>query len=150
MTIKSILVAVDGSEQATKAAEVAADLAQSCGAKLIVLTVVKPVFGDERDELAELARMEHMERTEYEMLQERGRAIVKAAESSVCEKGLTDLESVVEVGDPAEVIIGMTETRRADFVVIGRRGHGALARLLLGSVSNKVVQLATVPCIVVS
>jgi nucleotide-binding universal stress UspA family protein len=150
LTIKTILVAVDGSTQAIKATEIAADLAQCSGAKLVVLHVVTPIFGGERDELAELARMEHMERTEYEMLQERGRAIVESAEFSARRKGVTSVEPVVEVGDPAGVIVKLTRARSADLVVVGRRGHGTLAGLLLGSVSNKIVQLADAPCLVVS
>ena len=150
MAIKTILVAVDGSTQATKATEIAADLAQRCGAKLVVLHVVSSIFGDERAKLAELARVEHMERTEYEMLQERGRAIIQAAEFSVRQKELTSVEPIVEVGDPAGVIVSMPRARSADLVVIGRRGRGTLAGLLLGSVSNKVVQLAHAPCLVVS
>ena len=150
MTIRTILVAVDGSPQAGKAAEMAAELARRCAAKLVLLHVVSPVFGDERDELAELARVEHMERTEYEMLQERGRAIVEAAEVSARQKGPLNLESLVEVGDPAGVIVSMARAQRADVVVVGRRGRGTLAGLLLGSVSNKVVQIADAPCLVVS
>jgi nucleotide-binding universal stress UspA family protein len=150
LTIKIILVAVDGSTQAIKATEIAADLAQCSGAKLVVLHVVTPIFGGERDELAELARMEHMERTEYEMLQERGRAIVESAEFSARQKGVTSVEPIVEVGDPAGVIVKLTRARSADLVVVGRRGRGTLAGLLLGSVSNKIVQLADAPCLVVS
>ena len=150
MAIKTILVAVDGSKQAIKATEIAADLAQHCGAKLVVLHVVSSIFGDELAKLGEFARVEHMERTEYEMLQERGRAIVQAAEFSARQKGLTSVEPIVEVGDPAGVIVSMTQARSADVVVVGRRGRGTLAGLLLGSVSNKVVQLADPPCLVVS
>ena len=151
MTIKTILVAVDGSKQAARATEAAADMARACGAKVLVLHVVAPVFeGSERDELTNLAHIEHMERTEYEMLQERGRAIVQGAEFSVRQKGLASVEPIVEVGDPAGVIVGMARARRADLVVVGRRGRGTLAGLLLGSVSNKVVQLADAPCLVVS
>lgn len=150
MAIKTILVAVDGSKQATEATEIAADLAQLCGAKLVVLHVVAHIYGDERATLEELARVEHLERTEYEMLQERGRAIVQAAEFNARQKGLTSVEAVVEVGDPAGVIVSMMQTRSADLVVVGRRGRGNLAGLLLGSVSNKVVQLAAAPCLVVS
>src|SRR5262249_7110617 len=62
MTIKTILVGVDGSKQAARADEVAADMAQSCGAKLLVLHVVAPIFeGSERDALANLAHIEHMD-----------------------------------------------------------------------------------------
>jgi nucleotide-binding universal stress UspA family protein len=150
MSIKTILVAVDGSTQAVMATEIAADLAQCSGAKLVILHVVTPIFGGEREELAELGRMEHLERTEYEMLQERGRTIVESAKLSARRKGVTNVEPIVEVGDPAGVIVKLSRARSADLVVVGRRGRGTLAGLLLGSVSNKIVQLADAPCLVVS
>ena len=48
--------------------------------------------------------------------------------------------------DPAEAIIEAARVGQADTIVIGRRGRGRLAGLLLGSVSQKVASLA--PCIV--
>jgi nucleotide-binding universal stress UspA family protein len=150
MSIKTILVAVDGSKQAAKATDTAADLVYCCSAKLIVLHVVTPIFGNERAALEELAHAEHMERTDYEMLQEGGRPVVEAAGFSARQRGLTNLELLVAVGDPAGVIVSMTRARSADLVVVGRRSRSSLAGLLLGSVSNKVVQVADVPCLVVS
>jgi nucleotide-binding universal stress UspA family protein len=94
--------------------------------------------------------MEHLERTEYEMLQERGRTIVESAKLSARRKGVTNVEPIVEVGDPAGVIVKLSRARSADLVVVGRRGRGTLAGLLLGSVSNKIVQLADAPYLVVS
>ena len=151
MTFKTILVAVDGSTHATKTVEVAADVAQRYGAKLVILHVVARIFeGRVRDELENFASMEHMEQTEYEMLQELGRAIVQSAELSARQKGITSVEAVIEVGDPASVIVNMARARSADLIVLGRRGGGTLTRLLIGSVSHKVVQLADTPCLVVS
>lgn len=151
MTIKTILVAVDGSKQANKATEIAADLARCCGAKLLILHVVAPVYGgSDRDSLNSLTRVEHMERTEYEMLQQLGAPIVQSAELRARQQGIADVEALVEIGDPASVIVDMSQGRRADLVVVGRLGRGTLAGLLLGSISNKVVQLVGVPCLVVS
>ena len=50
-------------------------------------------------------------------------------------------------GDPAQVIIEMARRDNVDAIVIGRRGRGQLAGLLLGSVSQKVATLA--PCMVI-
>jgi len=151
MTFKTILVAVDGSTHATKNVEIAADVAQRYGAKLVILHVVARLFeGRVRDELANFASMEHTEQTEYEMLQELGREIVQSAALSAHQKGITSVETVVEVGDPASVIVSMTRARSADLIVLGRRGLGTLAGLLLGSVSHKVIQLADTPCLIAS
>lgn len=151
MAFKTILVAIDGSKHANKTAEVAADLAQRYGAKLLVLHVIAPVFdGRERNELANLARMEHLQQSEYEMLQELGRDIVQSAELTARQQEVANVEALVEVGDPASVIVEMARARNADLVVLGRRGHGTLSGLLLGSVSHKVTQVVGRPCLIVS
>jgi nucleotide-binding universal stress UspA family protein len=52
-------------------------------------------------------------------------------------------------GDATREIIGLVQAEKPDALVIGRRGHGVLAGLLLGSVSQKLVTLASCPVIVV-
>jgi len=49
-------------------------------------------------------------------------------------------------GDPAEVLIEVAQTRETNVIVMGSRGLGKLAGLLLGSTSQKVVSHA--PCAV--
>ncbi|HSY86491.1 MAG TPA: universal stress protein [Verrucomicrobiae bacterium] len=150
MTLKTILVALDGSKHAVSVADAAADLALRCDAKLLILHVVAPIFdGKVRNDLANLARMEHREQTEYEMLQGFGQDIVHSAELSARQKGVTQVEALVEVGDPAGVIVDIARARGADLIMLGRRGLGTLAGLLLGSVSHKVIQVADRPCLTV-
>ncbi len=84
------------------------------------------------------------------MLQELGGSIVHSAELIARQNGTENAESVVEVGDPASVIINVSRVRSADLIVFGRRGFGTLTGPLLGSVSHKVVQLADTPCLIVS
>jgi nucleotide-binding universal stress UspA family protein len=56
------------------------------------------------------------------------------------------LRSEVLTGyNPADVILWRAEEDGADVIVVGARGHGAAARLLLGSVADKVVRGAQVP-----
>ena len=150
MTLKTILVALDGSKHAVSVADAAADLALRCDAKLLILHVVAPIFdGKVRNDLANLARMEHREQTEYEMLQGFGQDIVHSAELSARQKGVTQVEALVEVGDPAGVIVDIARARGADLIMLGRRGLGTLAGLLLGSVSHKVIHVADRPCLTV-
>ena len=60
---------------------------------------------------------------------------------------LPDITLVMEKGDPAEVLIGAS--RDADLLVVGSRGSGGFARLMLGSVSSKVVHHAACPVVVI-
>jgi nucleotide-binding universal stress UspA family protein len=74
--------------------------------------------------------------------------IVREAVASA--KGLQptiECEGRAVQGQPAEVLL--QEARDADLIVVGNRGHGGFASLLLGSVSHQVVQHATCPVTVV-
>lgn len=57
------------------------------------------------------------------------------------------LEVIVVEGDPASVLIEQAQT--ADLLVVGSRGHGHLAGMLLGSVSERCVTHASCPVVVV-
>ena len=57
------------------------------------------------------------------------------------------IEKRVEQGDPATVLID--QSRDADLLVVGSRGHGGFASLLLGSVSQVCAQYAACPVVIV-
>ena len=52
-------------------------------------------------------------------------------------------------GDPADVIVAAAAARDTDLVVVGARGLGGMTRLLLGSVSEKVLRYAGCPVLIV-
>lgn len=147
---RTIVVALDSSEHSARTAEMACDLAHRYSAKLLAVHIMPPIYGGRvRDELSRLINMEHLERTEYEILQQCGRDLLKPVEVSARDRGVAEVETLCEIGDPAEIIISMAQVRRADLVVLGRRGKGKLLGLTLGSVSQKVVQLIGIPCLIV-
>ena len=150
MTFRTILVGVDGSTPAHTATDVAADLAQHYGASLILLHVhAQRTTSRELEGLAEYGRIEHLHMTEGDLLRTLGKSIVETAADRVRKSGVKKVETVVEIGDPATTIIAVAKARDADLIVVGRRGVGALAGLLMGSVSHKVIQLADRPCLTV-
>jgi nucleotide-binding universal stress UspA family protein len=58
-----------------------------------------------------------------------------------------EITVTAKIGDPAGELIGAS--RDADLLVVGSRGSGGFARLLLGSVSSKVVDHAACPVVVI-
>lgn len=55
----------------------------------------------------------------------------------------------IVVGDPATLIVQFALENQFDLVVLGPRGYGAVKSLLLGSVANKVMQLSSIPVLLV-
>ena len=55
----------------------------------------------------------------------------------------------ITVGDPAEMIVRFAVEKHYDQIVMGPRGKGSIKGLLLGSVTNKVMQLSNIPVLLV-
>lgn len=55
----------------------------------------------------------------------------------------------ITVGDPAEMIVCFADEKHYDQIVMGPRGKGNIQGLLLGSVTNKVMQLSNIPVLLV-
>ena len=139
---KKILVAVDGSDHALNAVGSAVKIARGSGATLYLLAVdgCRPLKGP----LAELAKDEDLSRDEiFERVLESAAITAKIPDT-------IHVEQLVRIGDPADIILAEAGKIEADIIVVGRRGLGAYAELLLGSISRKVLHLAKVPVLVVN
>jgi nucleotide-binding universal stress UspA family protein len=55
----------------------------------------------------------------------------------------------ISIGEPAEVIVQFAKQMQPDEIIMGTRGLGAPASLLLGSVASKVIQLADRPVLLI-
>jgi nucleotide-binding universal stress UspA family protein len=63
-------------------------------------------------------------------------------------KGVS-FDQKLESGDPARKILDIAEKGNYDLIVMGSSGHNAIARFLLGSVSNHVLHYAKHPVLIV-
>jgi nucleotide-binding universal stress UspA family protein len=146
---RKILVPVDGSDSAHKGAEVAADLAGKYGAHVTVMHVLRPGRGIGPELLDAFIAAKNAGMPEIDFLNEHAREIVDREAKAVRAAGIRSVEPVVENGDPAHRIVDYAKAHGVDLIVIGCHGHGKLEGILMGSVSNKVAQLAPCTCVMV-
>jgi nucleotide-binding universal stress UspA family protein len=147
--MERIIAAVDGSTSSLKAVAVAADLASKYGAELILLTVTPELSASLTAELATYIRQEQIDVPGSELASPWAENILADARLRAQANGAGRISTCFSSGDAAEEIIVQAKGRRADLIVVGSRGHGRLAGLLLGSVAQKVVTHAPCPVLVV-
>ena len=147
--MERIIAAVDGSTSSLKAVAVAADLASKYGAELVLLTVTPELSASLTAELATYIRQEQIDVPVSELASPWAENILADARLRAQANGAGRISTCFSSGDPAEEIIVQAKGQGADLIVVGSRGHGRLAGLLLGSVAQKVVTHASCPVLVV-
>lgn len=147
--LHQILVAVDGSDHANKAVDLAADLAKRYEADLSVLHVMTdPGSYTIPPSLKEFAALEQVFLTEHDLLEGAAESIVERAAGRIERTGLDRPKTEIAAGHPAHVIVDRATEIDADMIVMGSRGLGGVESMLLGSTSHKVAHLAA--CTVVT
>jgi len=135
-----ILLATDGSQSAVHAEELVAAVAWPAG------TTVEIVWAEQLleeeidlpDDLLDRSRAARRREIDDRL---------NALEARIA-KGGRSVRARVVLGRPATVIVSEAEQLGADLVVVGSRGHGALASFALGSVAAEVVDHAPCPVLV--
>ncbi|MGO9360298.1 MAG: universal stress protein [Xanthobacteraceae bacterium] len=139
--MQRIMVATDGSEGADRAVDVAAELTKALGGSLSIVTIGGSPSIDE------IRQLEHAEKNIGDVLDALSTRTLMEARERASRIGVSVIVVHTGWGDAAESIIEIARREHIDAIVLGRRGRGRLAGLLLGSVSQKVVSLA--PCAVI-
>jgi nucleotide-binding universal stress UspA family protein len=147
--MERILVGVDGSAPSLKAVDFAADLASKYDAELILLKIAPHLPPELDPAVEEYARSEHMPVPAAGLMLTMTDSILDNARRNAYAKGAKRISTEPSVGDPAQEIITVAQDRQADLIVVGSRGRGRLAGLLLWSVAQKVISLAHCPVVVV-
>jgi nucleotide-binding universal stress UspA family protein len=139
-----ILVAVDESGHSAGALRWAHLLAQRFNAAVSVFHVFRPVYLSAAQSVSGMAASLDLELEQLEQTQEWLDRQVHAA-------GFGPGEAVTRIvaGEPASALVAAQRGGRFDLVIMGSRGAGGAARMLLGSVANGVLRGASCPVLVV-
>jgi nucleotide-binding universal stress UspA family protein len=136
---KNIVLAFDGSDYSNKALQYAKSMTERFEATLWLVHV----FRNPSD---------FRGYTDYEKLYARRKSAAQAVLDDAKQKFGTTAFIVNEElheGREAESILKVAESRKADLIVMGTRGLGAVKGFLVGSVSRKVIHYASCPVMVV-
>ena len=135
----NILVPVDGSDNANRAVVHARRLAQGAkSSRIHLLNIQTPPRG--RAGLSRLVTQDMID----EFYVREGQEATEEARKLLDAAGV-DYASHVAFGHAATEIVGYAQDHGCDRIVMGSRGNGTLANILIGSVANQVVQLAQAP-----
>lgn len=144
--MNKILVATDGSEGSGRAIDFAAQLAKETGTHLVVLNVMG--INSLPDAL-----FHQFTRSQNawigELLESQSSKILKDAAERAREGGVANVRLVSRDGEVASTTLAVANELAADAIVVGKRGTGRVGGLLLGSVSQKLVSLASRVVVVV-
>lgn len=121
-----VAVATDGSRYSESAIREALKIADACGSRLVIISVAESPAG--KDIRASEENVANAKR--------------QAATHGI------DAETITACGKAYSQIIAAAETKRAGLIVMGCRGHTGLARLLVGSVTERVIGHASAAVLV--
>jgi len=129
-----IVVGLDGSEGSDRALDAAVEVAKRDGAALLLCHIV--------ERIAAKGDMAPLRADEPDV-----KARVEEQAAGLREQGLeVDVRfDAIALGGPGRAVADIAEEVGADLIVVGTRGHSALAGVLLGSVTQKLLHLAKCP-----
>ena len=136
---KKILLATDGSPHAEEALKYARGLALRDDAQVVIVHAIPPAA-------VYLGGLEQQDLISRRLVE--GEQVAGQAAENLRNAGVDIIVEVLE-GPPADAILRVAHVRQPDLIVMGSRGHGELASLLLGSVSHRVLAHTHVPVMIV-
>lgn len=136
-----ILVPSDGTPPVDPAVETAVDLARRHGAAIHVVHVVRadPIAG---------VSMESAWPGVIELGRREGETVLQTVHEHVAERDVP-VDSVLLEGSPSREIVSAARDRECDLIVMATNGRDGLNRLLLGSVTERVIRHAPVPVLTI-
>ncbi len=140
---RHILIPIDGSEASLAAVQMALRFVRVCPAcRITGLYVIDKLV------LSELIRFHSGQPGEVRVeLEKEGRKYLELAQTEVENAG-GSMNLQTREGDPFEEIISLTNQLHADLILMGHTGRRGTARVLIGSVTQRVLDYAPCPVLV--
>ncbi|MEJ2229819.1 MAG: universal stress protein [Nitrospirales bacterium] len=140
-----VLLAIDGSEQSTQAAQAVMSLASVSTLTILhVIDLPQLTFSMLGPEIAH-----DLSKVAEEALRKDGEEALTRTKSLLSGK-VEPLESRLEEGSPAELILSIAQEEHSDLILMGARGRGQVEELFLGSVSQRVLTHAACPVLIIN
>ncbi len=143
--MKKILIATDGSPSSSEAVDFGLELATEHKAKVIFVHVVPAL--DIIPEAAYYGMGGAVPRIPHTP-DAFDRAPLEDAEQAAVLRGV-DASSKLLAGNAVDEIVAYADSQGADLIVVGSRGHGTMASLLLGSVSRGILSESKRPVAII-
>ena len=150
----NILVPLDGSELSERALPTAQNLAEKFGATIHLIHVITRENEYSAARGAESILVSEMEIDTVRRLNEdrlvRGRKYVDQIGSQLSSAGAkVESQDAIKEGDASQNIVDHVKDHQIDLVVMSTHGHGGVRRLLMGSVTDRVIRSCEAPVLVV-
>jgi len=143
---RRMLVTLDGSAASESILEPALALREAVGANLSLLRVVQ--FPTEAPPPFHRGPT-HIDPSILGILMDEAREYMERIVSSLEERGVPVSGEVTVAERPAEAIVAACQEHSVDLIALSTQGRGALGKVVVGSVADKVVRSATVPVLLV-
>ncbi|MBC7101015.1 MAG: universal stress protein [Methanobacteriales archaeon] len=127
---KRIMVPTDGSEQAQKAEDIAIELAEKLGARVVAVHIMdeKLIYP-------------------FEVLEEEGKSILAKVQEKGKKRGV-QVDEILIYGNPIHDMKKIAERSKADLIIMGH-GKSGFEKFLMGSVAESTLKNVKIPVLIV-
>lgn len=139
--VKRILIPIDGSNYSMRAAQLGIGLAKVLSAEIHVIYVIDTVILEAISEVEEKVVVE-------KELKDNAERYVNYVSKLAQQEGLS-VNSVIVKGQPHDQIVNLAKSQGINLIIMGTHGQRGAARILLGSVAERVIEYAPCPVLVV-
>lgn len=150
--MEKILIALDYEPTAQKVAETGYSLAKSMNAGVVLLHIIDEVNYYSAVEYSPIMGFSGFSSAvtpnliEIEQVKEASKQYLEKSKEHLGDK---TIQTIVEEGDPADLILKTATDLHADIIVVGTHSRRGLEKILMGSVAEKVLHRASIPVFII-